>query len=224
MKNTILTIFCFLLVLTSCSSKKQNIEKEATEIKSLSIQSIKDREEVLFEDAQIHFEKGVYTIALQAYQKLITSYPLGAYQEYAKIKIADCYFNLNQFQRSAQQYASFRKDHPASNSYTYATYRNAKSLELSQKGVGRDYSPLTRSLEIYEQIYKKSPSSPFGKNAKKDIENIQRRLTEAKIEIASFYQKLGYNEAYEKRASEMEQDKENTSSSKPEITTIKPIR
>jgi outer membrane protein assembly factor BamD len=195
-----LLISLCLLALAGCSSTGS--ENEPKEVVKASLTVSTTDQLRLLKEAQEAFEKELFTLARDAFEKLKNSYPLGPYAEFADIKIADSYFAQGQYSSAATRFESFIKEHPASASFEYALMKAGRSFQLSNKGVGRDPSSLLRALEYYSKLIDQYPQGTYYQEAVRFKAETRVSLAEHERSVLQYYRKNGYDAAYEKRSAE----------------------
>jgi len=175
-----------LIAGAACSASKPK-EPEPTEIKAASARSVGTPQQVLLTTAKDHYAAGLFSLAKESFLGLSESYPTGPYAEFAKLKAADSSFEMSDYVESSKEYEQFVQSHPSSPSLDYALFRTARSAELSSGGIGRDASPLERSLGFYDQLITKFPESPFALAARKHKPEVLRLLAAHEHFVADYY-------------------------------------
>lgn len=189
MRVYITFILFSLLAFNGCSSTKTGEPKELEENKSESAISLDTPETELLENAKKYYYSGLYSLAKENFDTLRRGYPLSAYKEFATLKSADCLFETGEYAEASKEYEEFVKAHPSSSSADYALFRAADGLRRSHTGVGRDTSPLERSLELLNTFVKDYPQSPYIQTSRELRAEIVKLLTEHEKRISRFYEK-----------------------------------
>ncbi len=183
-------LFSSALLLSGCSSSKP--EGEPTEISEQNKDggvSLDSPEIVLLQQAQRSYQSGMYSIARENFEALRTGYPIGAYAEYAEIKIADCRFAEGEYDTAAQGFEDFVKNHPVSQAVPYALYMSGRSHQLANRGVGRDPLSLEKAAKSYERLVREYPKSFYTIAAAEYQKEVMEKIAEHEEEIIAFYQK-----------------------------------
>lgn len=196
-------LFAFTLVCCSCSSSDTD-ELKAVEIETDSALTSDAPEAVLLETAKRLYGNGLYSVARTSFESLQATYPLGPYAEYAQIKIADCFFHGREYDSAAAAYQAFLKEHPTNESRDYVTFKTGLSHFLSSKGVGHDISPIENGLAYFKETVRLYPDSPYATSAALYLDKANTVIAAHKKEVMEFYQKQGYESAYEARRAEFE--------------------
>lgn len=186
------SVFCLLS--TGCSSETG--KDDVKEIPVAAIVSTDLPEGELVTTAKEQFEQGLYSVAVNSFEALANSFPLGPYAEFARIKMADCNFKLGRYEDSATLYEEFTKNHPASPSRPYALLMAARSLQLNNDGVGRDVEPLRRSKDLYTKLIEDHPDSIYTQAAKVHRRESMASIARSEQLIADFYRRTGNEKAY----------------------------
>ena len=143
----------------------------------------------------------MYTVARDSFEALRTGYPLSPYVEFSSLKIADCYFETNEFLDAAREYEDFTKTHPVSESTPYALMMAGRSHQLSNRGVGRDTAPLVKALEFYDRFLGQYGASGYSATVAKFKRETEKILADYEQEVIAYYQRKGRDKAAEARKS-----------------------
>lgn len=183
-------IFSSALLFSGCSSSKPEGEPtEISEQKKDGNVSLDSPEIVLLQEAQRSYQSGMYSMARENFEALRTGYPVGAYTEYAEVKIADCHFEEGDYETAAQGFEDFVKNHPVSQTVPYALYMSGRSHQLANKGVGRDPMSLEKAAKSYERLIKEYPKSFYTIAAAEHQKEVVEKIAEHEEEIIAFYHK-----------------------------------
>lgn len=209
--------FTVIIGLSGCASTTPK-EPEAKELVAASSKATDAPEQELLNEAQRHFASGLYTVARESFERLRDSYPSGSYREFAEIKIADCYFESGSYDDASRRYEEFFRNYPASSSVTYAIFKAARSHQLAFRGVGRDPSPLERSLEIYNNLLNNYPETSLTAAAKSYRSEVQQLLAEGEKNVSDFYSTAGKEDAAEIRMQQFERKQRELAKLQPKLT------
>ncbi len=177
------------LCLSSCSLFSSDTKPaDETADPGVEIKSSVDKpENELLQAAKKNFRSGLYSVSRESFQALREGYPLGAYAEFAELKIADTYFETSEFDTAAPLYEEFANSHPASNAAPYALVRAARSYQLSNRGVGRDVTSLKKSVELYDKLFKLYPSNVYKASAIEFRTDAVSKLAAHEREVIEYY-------------------------------------
>ena len=189
-----------IILLSSCSSTDPEKELVATEIPEKETVQVDLPQAELFETAKRAYAGSVYTVAIDAFQGIRDGYSPGPYSEFAEIKLADCQFEGNEFDVAASLYEEFIKNHPSSSALPYALLRAGRSLELHNKGVGKNVVPLEKARDYYQKLNEQYPDSVYAGAARKYHAAVIQKLAEYEKLVGDFYKKKENEQAYQARA------------------------
>ena len=190
------------VILGGCSGSSDDVrppEAAPEELTDRSKPAVDTPEAELLSDGKRYFEAGLYSVAKDIFEKLRDGYPLGAYAEFAAIKVADCEFEASNFASAAGLYEEFLKNRPASPSTAYVLLRAARSNQLANRGLGRDDTTLHRAAELYEQLLKQYPSSPYAEGARGLLQQTQDTLAANEKLVVEYYERKNKEKAVEAR-------------------------
>jgi outer membrane assembly lipoprotein YfiO len=183
-------------VLAGCGSSASSVDKNAPrEVTKASLPVADESEREIFNQAQLHFSRGLYSASRERFQTLRSSYPDGPFSEYALLKIADTHFFSGAFGDAGGAYEEFITTYPGAASAPYALFQHGRSLMLSIRGVGRDTAPVERAVELFDQLLTKYPSSPFVEQAASFRDQALNTLAQQDELIGEFYLKQEQNAA-----------------------------
>jgi outer membrane assembly lipoprotein YfiO len=211
-------IFITAIQVLACSSSNPDEPKEVKPSEDETVRT-DTPEDKLLDDAQELYSSGLFTVARDSFQSLQMSYPVGAYAEYAQIKVADCSFLAREYDIAAGQYENFIKDHPVHSANPYITFKIGLSHYLHNKGSGRDITPLEQALIYFNKTVTQYPNTTYAKVAKDYIKKTEKKLASHNKLVSQFYDNLGYKDASIDRLEE-DKAKKNTNQ---KISNNKPI-
>lgn len=153
----------------------------------------------MFREAQRLFQSKMFSLSKQGFQNLYDQYPMGAYAEFAEVKLADAHFYGNEFAEAAKRYEEYARSHPASANIPYVTLQAARSLVLSSKGGGRDRNPREKALTLFDSVIEKFPNTAYAAAADKERLKVVEELSSYDKMIMEFYQRRENTAAVEAR-------------------------
>lgn len=176
------------LLLGGCSSTTVDPETGAKEIKAKdAAKDVDEPEGALLSKAKEMYEIRMFSSARQSFQSIKEGYPLGAYANFAEIKIADAYFFNSEYNEAAKAYEDFLKNYPASPDLPYVELQAGRAHLLSARGSGRDRQPLERALVLLDSVVEKYPGTPFAREAAKERVPVIEQLSAYDLRIIEFY-------------------------------------
>lgn len=186
--TTITASTSLILLFLGCSASEKK-EPELKELKAASSTTIDLSDRELFEQAKRHYTISLYSAAQGDFETLRDSFPSGPYREFAEIKIADSMFEQHEYLPAAAAYEDFVKNTPTSAAAPYATMRAGRSYQLAARGVGRDMTSVEKSVDLYDQLIKRYPTSPYAESARELRHSALEMLAEHERFISEFYEK-----------------------------------
>lgn len=127
------------------------------------------------------------TAAIRVFESIIEKHPLGPIAPDAQVKIADCYFNLLQYQEALDAYEKFLEDYPKNEWIPYVQYRIPLSKLYHEKQQDRNYGLLISAREGFEEYLISNPHGIHAEDAKRMIEEIRTIEAEREFNIGEFY-------------------------------------
>ena len=194
-------LYIILFSLISCSGRNVD-EGTRQELPTSKTVTLTASEQELYDASRKLFEDRMFTVAIDTLQSLINNYPTGAYLEFAKVKLADCHFNMKEYQTTISIAESFLVTHPLSSSAPYMAYLAARSSYLLYGGAGRDLSPILRAREYYEKITNEFPDSIYFHKARNEITKIDLAVADHYKFIIDYYNKREKFQIAEEREKE----------------------
>ncbi|MCO6431868.1 MAG: outer membrane protein assembly factor BamD [Deltaproteobacteria bacterium] len=178
-----------------CSSTSPD-EPKANEIPTSDVVAADLPQEQLFMNAKRAYASGIHTVAMDSFQKLKDSFSPGPYSEFAEIKLADSQFEGREFDTAAGMYEAFLKDHPASSALPYVMLRAGRSLELSNRGIGRNVLPLEKARDMYQRLIEQFPDSVYAASARDLLAGVTEKLAAYEIMVGEFYKNRDNSNAF----------------------------
>ena len=142
-------------------------------------------------------ESNQYAVAEKYYEFVKTKFPFLEAAKQAELRLGDVSFERQLWTEAADRYTAFVKLHPTHPKVDYAAYRAAlahyqdipsdwflipPSSEKDQTQVRAAYTSLTEFVKTY-------PDSQYQPQAKKELDDVRKRLAEHEIYVADFYEK-----------------------------------
>ena len=198
MRSVILAVLLFIV---GCSGRSTEVSVPK-ELPSSSDVTIDATEQELYETSKRLYEKGLYTIALGTLSSLVNNYPAGSYVEFAKVKLADSYYQTRDYINAVPVAEGFVRSHPVSSSAPFMAYLAARCSQLLYNGQGRDVAPLIRARENYEVLVKDYSDSYYFEKAQAEIINIDKEVAGYYKYIIDYYKLKGNSAAVNIREKE----------------------
>ena len=142
----------------------------------------------LFTDAQKDIDNSRYQLATDKLRIIRNKFPYSNFSVEAQLRLADVYFMQESFGEAAIAYETFRDLHPKHERVAYAMFRIGKShFNDIPSPLARDLTPAQKAIGAYDDFLKRFPSSPDSEEARHDLKEATRLLSEKEWYIASFY-------------------------------------
>ncbi len=196
-----LTLATVLFTITACSSSSDSkLEPAPTELTASTKKPTFDMGEYeLFTSGKQLFFEGLYSISREYFEQLRDSFPMGPHVEFAEIKIADTHFLTGEYPTAAALFEDFAKNRPNSDSTPYALLMAARSYQLTNTAIGRDVSPLEKSLVQLDILLQRYGDSRFAQPAREMRLAATTALAENEQMVADFYSRRDKPKAAEAR-------------------------
>jgi outer membrane protein assembly factor BamD len=128
-----------------------------------------------------------YTRALEAFKKVIYHYPFSRYAILAELRIADCHFELKEYETAAEAYKDFIRFHPVHQETSHATYRLGLCYYHQMLRPGRDQTNTEKALTQFILLKSRYPECQYVEKAESLIHDCEERLAKHKFGIGRFY-------------------------------------
>jgi len=174
---------CFILllvILTSCSLTKTS-KKEPAPFDP----------ERAFKEANDLIKEGYYEDARNILEEIRTKDVTGDYAVLARLRIADTYFEDEDYETAITEYEDFLKIYPYHKYAPYAQYRIAMSYFNRIKSVDVSYYFAKKALEEFEKLRTRYPRNPYISIVEGRIRWCKRMLAEYEFYVGKFYFKKG---------------------------------
>lgn len=126
--------------------------------------------------------------ALSQYNIVKNKFPYSKLATEAKIRIADIYFEREDFPEAQVAYQGFKELHPNHPRADYATYRLAMSyFNQLPSSIDRDLSLASRAILYFDEVMASFPTSEFAPLAKESKKKTLVMMAEKEYYIANFY-------------------------------------
>jgi len=145
----------------------------------------------LMGDGMKNLERGSYEEATEAFQKLKDRYPYSKYAIMAELKMADAFYEKEEFEEALAAYDDFEKLHPKNKNIPYVIYQKGMCSFRQVTAIDRDQSFTLKAKEEFERLAKRFPRSEYANRARKNIRECLIYLAEYELYVGHFYFKMG---------------------------------
>jgi outer membrane protein assembly factor BamD len=148
----------------------------------------KTEAEVLYKEAQELVESERYILATEKLQQIKTQHPYSYYATPAELLLAEVQFKQESYPEAAASFLLFRDFHPKHERIAYVVYMIGESyFKQLPDTIDRDLSPGYEALKFFDELLAKFPKAAEAEEAKKRIEDVNKKLREKDQYIADFY-------------------------------------
>ena len=185
---SVLGIFIFLLILSSCSSNEEIPDERLVE-------------KELYDQAQSRLKNGSFSTAIMSLEALEARFPFGRYAEQAQAELIYAYYMNSQFEASQSAAERFINLHPRHSHTGYAFYMKGLAAFTDDSGLFSRYfqSDLAKrevimaqtSFDELSDFISRYPNSKYVPHAKQRMIYLRNLLAEHEIYVADFYMKRG---------------------------------
>ena len=185
---SVLSIFIFLLILSSCSSNEEMPDERLVE-------------KELYDQAQSRLKNGSFSTAIMSLEALEARFPFGRYAEQAQAELIYAYYMNSQFEASQSAAERFINLHPRHSHTGYAFYMKGLAAFTDDSGLFSRYfqSDLAKrevimaqtSFDELSDFISRYPNSKYVPHAKQRMIYLRNLLAEHEIYVADFYMKRG---------------------------------
>ena len=125
--------------------------------------------------------------AVRVFESIIERNPLGFIAADSQVKIADCYYQLRQFDEAEASYLSVMENYPNSEWVPYAQFRIPYCKLSNIRIQERNYDLLSGSREGFEIYLANNPQGALADTTKEIIGEIDIAMAERDYKVGEFY-------------------------------------
>jgi outer membrane protein assembly factor BamD len=160
-----------------------------------AVQNASTPAERLYRQAEVRFDRGEHTSAIEYYNQVRNEHPYSRYAKKADLRIADAYFEQGQWSSASEQYRTFIKLHPKHDKVAYARFRIGKAMYEKMPdnwfflppAHERDLSSTKRAARELSSFVESHPDSEYIEEAREMMREARRRLADHEMYVANFY-------------------------------------
>jgi outer membrane protein assembly factor BamD len=149
------------------------------------------RHEVLLEKGLEGLRSGDYVRSLTLLKSVKDRYPYTKSAITAHLKLADTYFELDEFDDAFDLYDEFVKFHPKDPMTPYTMYQMGMCHFVRIKGYDREQEHINTAREMFERLIKEYPNDEYSYTARKNLRKCLSYLAQYEISVGNFYFKMG---------------------------------
>jgi outer membrane protein assembly factor BamD len=135
------------------------------------------------------FESEKYRKAIESFEKLKDWYPFSKYAILAELKIADSFYNLNEYGEAVFAYEEFENLHPRNEAVPYVIFQTGNCYFEQMDTVDRDQAVVQKALDIYKRLIRQYPDDVYAVKAQKNVRECEKSLAGHELYVGIFYYK-----------------------------------
>ena len=125
--------------------------------------------------------------AIKVFERIIERNPLGFIAADSQVKIAECYYQLRQFDQAEDSFLSVMENYPNSEWVPYAQFRIPYCSLSNIRVQERNFDLLTKSRNGFEVYLANNPQGALVNETNEIINEIDIKLAEREYETGVFY-------------------------------------
>jgi outer membrane protein assembly factor BamD len=166
------TLMCGLLM-TACSETEETFAEQPVEN--------------LYNKGMDYLEEGSYTRAAQAFVEVERQHPYASMAPKSLLMAAYAYYQAKKYDDALENYNVFIQLHPGHENIAYAYYMVGICYYEQVPTVERDQKTTEDALRAFEEVVRRFPSTPYGKDAKLKIDLIRDHLAGKEMDVGRYY-------------------------------------
>ena len=153
--------------------------------------------EQLYQRAHNLSEDGNWSSAQTVYQKLISRFPYGAYNEQSQIELAYAQYKDDKQDEAYSTINEFIKTYPTQKHIAYAYYlRGLINFDRTETGVQKlvgispsrfDQGYALQSFDDFNTLIARFPNTPYAADARQRMIFLRNQLAQSELNVARFY-------------------------------------
>jgi len=162
---------------TSIDEEGNVIEKEDLDLpaKELLVKGMDD------------YQVGKYFTAIESFEEILNKYPFSPEAVLAELKAADCSYYLDRYTEALLLYEEFENRHPTNESIPYVMFQKAMCNYKQIDRVDRDISGASKAIELFKQLLKAYPDSPYTEEAQTKLQSAIEFLANHEYFVVEYY-------------------------------------
>jgi outer membrane protein assembly factor BamD len=153
--------------------------------------------EQLYQRGHEMSQDGNWSAAQTVYQKLISRFPYGAYNEQAQIELAYAQYKDDKFEDAYSTINEFIKTYPTQKHIAYAYYlRGLINFDRTETGMQKlakispsrfDQGYVLQSFDDFNTLIARYPDTPYAADARQRMIYLRNQLARSELNVAEFY-------------------------------------
>jgi outer membrane protein assembly factor BamD len=186
---SLLLALLLLITFSGCSDLKRtfnftSIDEEGNEIVGTDLNL---PAKALLLKGMDDYSVGKYFTAIEFFEDILNRYPFSPEATLAELKAADCSFHLERYLEALLLYEEFENRHPTNESIPYVMFQKAMCNYKQIDRVDRDTAGAIKSIELFRQLLKAYPDSPYTGETKARIAAATEFLANHEYFVVEYY-------------------------------------
>lgn len=133
------------------------------------------------------YSVGKYFTAIEFFEEIMNRYPFSPEATLAELKAADCKYHLGRYLEALLLYEEFENRHPTNEGIPYVIYQKAMCNYKQIDRIDRDTSGAIKAIELFQQLLRVYPDSPYAEDAREKIAAATEFLADHEYLVAEYY-------------------------------------
>ena len=133
------------------------------------------------------FNVGKYFTAVEYFEEILDRYPFSPEATLAELKAADCKYYLERYLEALMLYTEFEERHPTNEAIPYVMFQKAMCNYQRIDRVDRDTTGAVQAIQLFKQLLRAYPASPYTAEAKARLKAAQEFLANHEYFVVEFY-------------------------------------
>lgn len=187
--SLLLPTFLVLVMITGCGGFRETfnltqIDEDGNEIVGTELNF---PAKTLLSKGMDDYNVGKYFTAIEFFDDILNRYPFSPEATLAELKSADCNFHLGRYQEALLLYEEFENRHPTNESMPYVMFQKAMCNYKQIDRIDRDTAGAIKSIELFRQLLKAYPNSPYTEEAEARITAATEFLANHEYFVVDYY-------------------------------------
>jgi outer membrane protein assembly factor BamD len=185
----LLPVLATLLICSGCGDLKKtfnftSIDEDGNEIGDTEL-NLPARDLLL--KGMDDYSVGKYFTAIEFFEDILNRYPFSTEATLAELKAADCNYHLERYTEALLLYEEFENRHPTNESMPYIMFQKAMCHYKQIDRIDRDTAGAIKSIELFKQLLKAYPDSPYTNEAEARIIAATEFLANHEYFVVEYY-------------------------------------
>ena len=133
------------------------------------------------------YKVGKYTTATKHFQEIKDRYPFSPEALLAELKLADCEYYNDKYEKAKELYKEFEEKHPANEAIPYVMFQIGMCDYSRTDRIDRDSTGAQDAIKSFSRLLRSYPDSPYTKEAKARIRAAREFIVNHEYYVAVFY-------------------------------------